>query len=189
MNIYEQYHRKAKEFFENEKRRLNEYYGHNIAHSDEVNCKRLQFIDSLFDLLFTVVTKEHLVFCEEKPKEPDVVHFYELASEEVFVNQEDEESWVTEKYGIAMKGWTELHNVWQQRKDQFQPLFLGEIKGEWFNYDGNYWTTDGENSYFIGIEDTKVYDCLEQGLQLNPNHPLIKQIKYFKEVSEVEVSI
>lgn len=150
---------KARAFFDN----INTNTPYVAKWSSEALCKKFtdalckKFTDAIVDLYPKIVTKEMVVFCEEEPKEED----YNLGDIHAGYFRKEKEAW-------------------QQRKDKFEPLFVGEWREE--NTRSNEWLTDG--LLYFDINDTVTVEQLvqEEGFTLNPKHPLVP--KYYSEVNE-----
>ena len=156
-------HKAAKEYFDKQditSQDLNYWevdWGMSVTDAKDV--MRLQFLDKTFDLFSHIVTKEDLIFCE---KEPMVDYFFAYGEGNPYRND-----------------YSELKEAWQKRKQEFEPLFLGE------------WTITSIDSWRIYkdwktvdvVEGASVKEFLDNGAELNHNSD--KLPPHFKEVIEL----
>ena len=123
----------------------------------DTKIRRLQFLDSVLELLPRKVVKEDLIFCEKEPIWEDI----------------DFNGCHNPK-----KEFETIKDAWQQRKENFEPMFIGE----WEEFKNNYWTNDMKACVTKGMT---IEEALQGGCKLNPNHK--DYPKYWKQVNEVEL--
>jgi len=127
------------------------------------------FIISVFKLLYTTIEKGHLMFDEDKFPSRKL---YNLTCEKF---NEDE-------YQSGFEAWLSREKAWEKHGPLIIPTDEGEILGQ---TSSGLWELIKEMEYTISVAN-----ALELGsFKLNPEHPLVKDIKYFKEVIETKITI